>query len=96
MKTVTEQLKLREAVYPQLIKLPKGTRFVKQDGFPEIKSIKKYCAYTMKGNLIATNLGNSLIVARKNALNELNRKLREENLVWGNDCEKENYLKAIS
>ncbi len=84
------------ATYPQLSKLPKGTRFVKQNGFPEIKSIKKYCAYTIKGTLIDTNLGNSLKIARKNALAELNRKLKMEILCWGNDCPKEQYLRAIS
>jgi len=72
MNIVTEQLKFREAVYPQLIKLPKGTRFVKQGGFPEIR----YCAYTLRGNLIAINLGNSIKVAKKNTLNVLNKKLR--------------------
>lgn len=96
MRNVTEQLKLRAAIYPQLVKLPKGVRFVKQDGYPEIGSIQKYCAYTRTGKLIATNLGNSLKAARKNALDTLNRKLRDENLHWGNECKIENYLKAIA
>lgn len=96
MKTVTEQLEFRKAIYPQLKKLPKGTRFVKQLGFPEIKSILKYCAYSINGTLIGINLGNSLKAARKNALNELNTKMRHENLVWGNKCRKENYLNAIN
>lgn len=79
-----EQLKFRLAIYHQLTRLPKGTRFVKQDGFREVKSIKKYCAIASNGVLIATNVGNNLKDAKSNALIELNNKLRYENLIWGN------------
>lgn len=87
MTTVTEELKLGKVSYPQLKKLPAYTRFVKQKG------LKSYAAFTMNGNIILINAGTSIKEARKRALAEINRKLREYRLAYGRNCD--NYKEAI-
>ena len=96
MQTITENLKFRQAKYPQLKKLPNGVRLVVQDGHELKTGIKKYCTLLKSGNLILIGAGNSKKSARRNSLEELNRKLRMENLIWGNSCDKNNYLKVIA
>lgn len=96
MKTITENLKLRTATYPQLSRLPKGVRLIIQDGHEFKRGIKKYCSVLKNGIVILVGAGNSIKEARVNSLIELNRKLKQENLVWGNNCKMKTYLKAIS
>lgn len=96
MKTVTTQLKFGEVQYPQLLRLPKGVYLVKQDGYPEIKSIKKYAVFLKSGKMITAMGGNSVRAARNSALERLNYELGMVKLTYGSLASIEDYKKVIS
>jgi hypothetical protein len=77
----TEKLQFRDISYPQLSRLPKGTRTVKQDGWQYTGT--KYAFFTKKRILMPLHT-KSLKLARKRALAELNEAIRWVALVYEN------------
>lgn len=96
MKTKTFLLKFRDAIVPQISRLPKGVRLVIQDGYKTTKSIDKYAAFSKNGKIILIGAGKSIRQARKNALAEYNRLLIGHNLTWGNEAPLEGYMRIIN
>jgi hypothetical protein len=88
MKTVTEHLKLRKVVYPQINRLPNKTYFIKQS------RTRQYAGFLKSKRLISPSLGKSLKEARQNALYILNSLLRDKALIYNKPTDKD-YLSIL-
>jgi hypothetical protein len=80
--------------YPQLKRLPNGTRFVKQDRGSN-REIDKYASFLASGKIILISSGNSIKEARKLTLQELNSQLRDVALIYGSVATKEMFAEVL-
>jgi predicted polyphosphate/ATP-dependent NAD kinase len=95
MKTTVTHLKFRDAIHPELKRLPNGVRFVKQNDWQFLPRTAKYIALNKKGKIICMGAGHTIKEAKEKTLDALNKALLEVNLIWGNKATNKQYLEVL-
>lgn len=79
---IKREMKYGTKLIPHISRLPKGVRFVKQDGHELKTGIKKYSAFLASGRCVLIPAGNSIKEARKRTLDQLNSDLFYERMLF--------------